>query len=359
MNSKKSLLLLSFIFVQSAYPALAMLNKYSNQILLAGSFALAEYGISRLKKPEASISSIKIDPEFEKNISSNPITNKNPIVSKFLYLILEYKKLPKKDQQTISKNLTYQVCFLPSQALSFFSFHKLFLGKHKNYTRSFNQVATLYKTVYSDSDTAFQNRLKLFSLLYLPNMYCNLENSPLFFADSNLHWTISTLFSHIFNQQLVSTSNAMNNESYIKKLINSEFDQILPQYQLALMQSFAFCRACGILKNPFPNAYHLLPKNITHYAHQTNLKGKIALLGIDLCQKIGYLFFIRYILFNALAIINDYTAQPIADFCIKKPANENQENIKKMLCLFTSGIIILFCCDKMLHVLYQHFNIRP
>lgn len=357
MNSKKSLLLLSFILIQSAYPAWAMLSKYSNQIRLAGSFALAEYGISRLQKPEASISSIKIDPEFEKNISSNPITNKNPIVSKFLYLILEYKKLPKKDQQTISKNLTYQVCFLPSQALSFFSFHELLLGKHKNYTRSFNRDSTLFSILYSD--TAFQNRLKFFSLLYLPKMYCNLENSPLFFADSNLHWTISTLFSNIFNQQLVSTSNAMNNESYIKKLINPEFDQILPQYQLALMQSFAFCKACGILKSPFPNAYHLLPKNITDYAHQPNLKGKIALLGIDLCQKIGYLFFVRFILFNALAIINNYAIEPVTDFCIKKPSNENQKTIKKMLCLFASGIIILFCCDKMLHVLYQHFNIRP
>lgn len=354
MNSKKSLLLLSFILVQSAYPALAMLSKYSNQILWAGSFALAEYSISTLKKPQALISPITISSEKEAEFENNPI-------GKFGYLISKWKALPEKTQgnlsQIFAQHVVYRSFFVQLNALSFFSFHELFLAKHKNYTRSLNLISTLCNIL--DSDTAFQNRLKSLLLYNLPRMYCGLENSPLFFADSKLHYTISTLFSHIFNQQLVSTSNAMNNESYIKKLTNPESDPILPQYQLALMQSFAFCRACGILKNSFPNAYHLLPKNITDHAHQTNFKGKMAVLGIDLCQKIGYLFFIRYILFNALAIINDYTAQPIADFCIKKPSNENYQKIKNTLCLFASGVIILFCCEKMLQGLYQHFNIRP
>lgn len=347
MNCKIFPLLLSCLIIQLSHSSFEIFNKYKREIISAGCFALAEYGISRLKEPQSLISSIKIN---VKKLENNPI-------GEFIYLIMTYKDVTEEQQKIIYQDFSYKSSFSALTAVSFFHFHELLLTKHKNYTRSFNVQSSLFYT-FKISSLKFQDRLKLFSFCYLPITYCNLENSPLFFADSNLHRTISNGLPYIFNQQLTS-KNLINDKLDLKKLTNHEYDPILLQYKQALIQSFAFCRAFGILKNPFPNAYHFLPKNITHYAHQPNLKGKITLLGIDVFQKIGYLFFVRYILFNALAIINDYAAQPVADFCIKKPLNENQEKIKKMLCLCASGVIILFCCEKILQRLYQNLNIRP
>ncbi len=340
MNSKKSLLLVFFIPFQWVHSSLTMLSNYSNQIFSAGCFALAEYQIRTQEKPQFSISSIELDEETKKDLKNSP-----PMAN-FFYLILSYRELNQKNQDIIWKNSVYKL-FNVSEL---FSFYELFLGKHKNYTRSFN----LQSTIFNFNGLSQQNRLQDLFLLHLPKSYCALENSPLFFAGLNLHWIISYGLSYIFNNKLTS-ENLISDKLTLKELISFKTNPILSQYKTALMQSFAFCSALGILTNPFPNAYHLLPKNIIHYAHQPNFKGKITLLSIDVFQKIGYLFFVRYILFNALAIINDYAAEPIADFCIKK----NHEKIKKTLCLFASGIIILFCCDKMLHVLYQNLNIRP